>query len=64
MSEMACFRQLTIAPFDLARAFRKRYGFTPSRFRANCLHLMFTQTLPAEKTSKAIDMMFPSGAQG
>jgi AraC-like DNA-binding protein len=51
-------------PFDFARAFRKRYGFTPSRFRANCLRLMFTQTLPAEKTSKAIDMMFPSGAQG
>jgi AraC-like DNA-binding protein len=51
-------------PFDLARAFRKRYGFTPSRFRANCLHLMFTQTLPAEKTSKEIDMMFPSATQG
>ena len=51
-------------PFDLARAFRKRYGFTPIRFRANCLHLMFAQTLPAEKTSKAIDTMFPSGAQG
>jgi AraC-like DNA-binding protein len=34
-------------PFDLARAFRKRYGFTPSRFRADCLRLAFAQTLPA-----------------
>jgi AraC-like DNA-binding protein len=38
--------------FDLARAYRKRYGFTPSRFRANCLRLAFTETLQAEKITR------------
>ena len=51
-------------PFDFARAFRKRYGFTPSRFRANCLRLAFTETLQAEKISEEIDMMFRVGVQG
>ena len=51
-------------PFDLARAFRKRYGFTPSRFRAICVRLAFIQTRQAEKASERIDMAFRSGAQG
>src|SRR5579872_1328970 len=40
-------------PFDFARAFRKRYGFTPSRFRADCFRLEFTQTPPAGKPAKS-----------
>jgi AraC-like DNA-binding protein len=51
-------------PFDLARAFRKRYGLTPSRFRADCLRLVFTQTVHAEKASEEIDMVVRSSAQG
>ena len=50
--------------FDLARAYRKRYGFTPSRFRANCLRLAFTQTVRLEKAREGIDMMFRVGVQG
>jgi AraC-like DNA-binding protein len=51
-------------PFDFARAFRKRYGFTPSRFRANCLRLAFTQTVRLEKAREGIDMVVRSDAQG
>jgi len=51
-------------PFDLARAFRKQYGFTPSRFRANCLRLVFTQARPAEKASEGIYVVRPFSAQG
>jgi hypothetical protein len=47
-----------------ARAFRKRYGFTPSRFRANCLRPAFNQTLQTEKASEGIDMTCRFGAQG